>query len=342
MSRPKIEGNLRSRVLYARDAYHTLIATLHMWAVENLASLQLKSTMKANSQIDVGTSVPFGWAVGTDLLGRPELTNNDAQQAESEWFIPDFVGETLNIGSGKGAVDWTAKVDATDNPVLGTYQLITLDKAAAWFTNEFRRAMLQYNIKMTKRLTAGKMGRYRAMCHWLRGKARSGLYLQLGIERLKMVCLTQRRRAKGPQLIQTRRPVFAPYYTSFLFNGTHAIRLPQGRPALSKAEWLRRYMERRDKKRKTKVRHKDARDEVKVPTPKNGRPSRQIEAKIQTHRPVVQQYESHPAFESDSDFDWSELGRELLENVTDEVSKQAGEAIGEWVNEKFRDLTGLR
>ena len=342
MSRQKTEGNLRSRVLYTRDAYNTLISALHMWGVDCSVALQTKNIDPVNSQLDVGISVDCGDFIGSDFLGRREKKLSDEDSDENEWWIPPFVADAPNIGAGQGAVNWTAGVETSDNPVLGTYQLITLDKAVAWFTNEYMRCMNKHNIAMTKRLTPGKRGRYRAMCHWVRAKVRSGVYLKLGIERLKMVCLTQRRRTKGPQIIQTRRPITAPYYTSFKFNGTHAIRLPQGRPALSKAEWLKRYMARRKARNKTDITHKDRASEVKIPEPKNGRPSRKIETEIKTNKPAVQQYESNPAFETDFEFDWSEHGRDFMEKLTEEISKGAGEQIGEWASEKLQEVLGVK
>lgn len=339
MSRPKIPGNLRSRVLYTRDAYHTLTAALHMWAVDCNASLHAHVSHEV-SAASYGISAGYGHAVSDGAFGVLKTSLNDAHEESDNWHMPAFFNEPFNIGGGEGIVNWTADVETTDEPVLATYQLIRLDKAAVWIQAEFNRVILKYDAAMIRKMIPGKTGRYRATCHWIRSKVRLGVYLKLAIERLKQVCLTQKRRAVGPQIIQTRKPINAPYYTSFTFSGTHAIRLPQGRPALSEAEWIRREVERRKKRRKTDTRHKD-RKEIRAPRPKNGRPSRLIETQIQTHKPAVQQYLSKPLFEPDGDFDWSEIGKEFGEELKKEVAKQVGENIGNWIGDKFKEVTGL-
>lgn len=341
MSRPKIPGNKRSRVLYTRDAYNTLLAVLHMWGVDNMVSLQIKNAAPGDALLDVSTSADIGFFVAENAFGHPQLNDFDEDSDVNDWYMPIFFGNAPTSSEAQPAVNWQAGVETSDNPVLGTWSLITLEKAAEWFTAEFGKALQKYNLRMMRRALDGKRGRYRATCQWIRAQVRSGVYLKLGIERLQQVCLTQRRRAKGPQLIQTTKPITAPYYQSFLFNGTHAIRLPQGRPALSKAEWLRRYFERKKRAKKTDITHKDASKEVKVPQPQNGRPSRKIEQEIQTNRPAVRQYESLPTFEPDTEFDWSEHGREFVEKLTEEISKGLGEKFGEFVTDKFKEITGL-
>lgn len=300
--------NKRSRVLYTRDAWHTLQFVMFAWCRDCTVSIVEAAGMGAwqygNCPLKGGGSINTAAAQG----------KTDEDYAFEEMADEVFAKFELPRDFATGGLDaqFTGTITTTDAEALGTHALITLDKACAWLRFEFEVVVRRMKIRQASATTPGTVGRFRTWLHWTRAIAKSETYLALGIERLKQSCLTQNKRPRGPQSIQTRKRIPVGYYQSFTYCGTHAMRIPPGRPSLSKAEWVERYKARRAAQRKTDRVRKDKRGPVKVPQTKHGRPSRAIRAQIQI---VKSNKSTSPRFEVASDFDSDAVLTEFRNNI---------------------------
>ena len=259
----------KSRVLYTRDAYHILLSQLHLWALDCNASIV--------SSPGLGN---YSKGNGVDKNGRSfhSMGHQDTDVDASEFPDPKtlYSDEPPQIPNGGGLDDnLTGGVFVNGDVVLGTYALITLEKAVLWMKAEFSTVARKVHIVRRRAEVPGKHGRFRAWLHWHRATIRLEVFLRIGIERMKAACLTQSRRPRGSQPIDTRKKINAPYFKTFFFNGKPAMRFAPGQVPLPADEWLRRYRARKDAARKTNRRRlNDKRKTVRVPATRHGRPDR--------------------------------------------------------------------
>lgn len=307
MARPNNNSD-KSRVLYTRDAWATLQWAMLAWCKDSIVSL---TAVPGNGQFFIGDA-PAKNAVGGRTTTNAQGTDDEDQDA-SEWFNLDFhIEEPLTKDSSGLNSKLQGDITTTDIKELGTYALITLEKASAWLSHEFGIVVSRMKVRQAAATTPGKTGRFRVWLHWTKAIAKSETYLALAIERLKSMCLSQDRRVRGPQMVQTRRPINAPYYQSFRFNGTHAMRIPPGRTAISAAEWLERYKARLAKRKKTDRVQKKRKRFIKVPKTKHGRPTRAVSQKLTTFqaKPKV-----GPRFSYAESFDTERVVSEFISSL---------------------------
>lgn len=301
MGRPDT-GSEKSRILYARDAWNTLQTALMLWSKDSILSIAQSPGLGG-----------FQWG-NARLVGRTEFGGMGSYADDADIPFEELDArahaDTIRDASPSQQLETELKgqIVTSGEDDFGTWNVVTLRDACEWFRGEFTLAVRKMKIQRDKAAIPGRVGRFRAFMHWARALAKAETYLAWGIERLRQVCLTQQRRARGMQVIQTRREITAKYYEPFFFNGTHAIRLPRGRPALSEAQWIKRYRERQDAQRKTNRRRKVGLKPVTVPQTRHGRPQRDMETVLA--RPVSTK-RSWPVFTYADTFDATSIMEEF-------------------------------
>lgn len=290
-----------SRVLYARDAFHIGQAALLAWTRDACIAL---AQSPGCGEITFGDGILEG---GTEFLTANSLGKTDADYDISK-IRTRFTKETVAPNApAKQLQELTG--DVVTSTAIGQWELITLENAAEWIREEFSRCLRQMKIYQSRAAIPGKVGRVREFIHWTRTIATFEIHLRWGIFTMQQLCLAQDKRIRGPQRVQTSRAITADYYVPFRFNGTHAMRLPNGRPALSEAEWIRRYNERKRKSKKTQRVNRTDKRQLRVPKPKHGRPLHQHWQELLSVKPIERA--DGPRYSADYEFDVDSLIAEM-------------------------------
>jgi hypothetical protein len=256
----------RSRALYARDVWHVWQAVSVLWAKDCVASVTASPGL---GDYRIGE-----WA---NANGPVQGIVTDADSDPAQWEFR-YTSNPLTFSNG-GAATVEHPIEVDDGDALGEQGLMTLRQAVEWMRENFSRLAEQCAVRAERAAVNKALGAFRATAHWSRGNVVAKKLTAVAIERLRELAITQRRKPRGPQQVDTKSRRVPKPFQMFKFNGKPALRLPQGRTPLPKAEWLRRYRERRAKQRKAPERKYRSKRKLKIPVCKFGRPLRIIRAK---------------------------------------------------------------
>lgn len=256
---------MKSRLLRNRDCHLVLSWMVHNWATKCILTMGAKPGLGA---------VEFGFSgmKGTD-------TTNDEKEWTRVWD-----GKLPKFDAAPRAPKVEAKIEETQRAFeLTRVRLIRLDDAQKLCETEGRAAVL----RLEQQLRRGKW----SFRKWelLQG-AKDIMEAEVAVAKENMVfALLKRRRRVGVQYLSTRRAKRTiPTRSFFEFSGRAAWYQGPGRPALSEAEWLKRYRGRLQRRRKrNKTSRTLSRGPVRVPRVRGGRPRLNLDLNVSKLRSFV-------------------------------------------------------
>lgn len=292
----------------------------------------------------------MGWRITGDalmMLGEPPLSTLPAGRAlsnghqtwddrgwqrgwqlEQQWrAIP-----ACDTAGGKGVTTIVLQTD--DTAGLGRARLITYKAARQFIVNHARRFDGRFDLSLRADATYKGWVLFERMKLAI-GRATGRALVELGDS------LYGQNKARGKQAVRARhwKPKNTGASIEIGQHGGHtAYRRQRGRPALSAAEWLRRYHVRKLAGRVPR-KYESKRPSVQPPETKFARPGAralQIAGRPDIVAPKRPSVENAPAQTI-----WAEVKKETVDAIRDalkDMSAEAAEAAMEWLY----DVTGVR
>jgi len=308
---------VRNRVTSTRRLYY--ICARMGWRITGDALVMLGESPIA--------TLPYGRALRNGNQIWDDKGWQESWQMAAEWKTVS----SCDAAGGSGVITSTLSADSTTG--LGRARLITHAAALDFIVNHARRYAGRYEIQLTQHNT------FKSWVMFQRLKRAIGRATGRAIEELSDSLYPQSK-TRGSQKISTRNWKYADK-KSWLELGWHggkrAFRRKVGRPVLSEAEWMARYEARRARG-KRKYRFK-TRKPIKAPEPEKYRRPQASELRVlKPDKPFALKIpKAKTPAESVKD-EMLKEGRKMIEDAVKDLTKDATEAVMEWLWE----VTGVR